>query len=98
MKRPENAIKLCNQKCNDLSRNFVIISNDGENDIAIWTDIAHETIGFSVISYVNVQNREAKGVEFQDIKGNMSWVQICSESLNRISEKAKETVGEIKYA
>ena len=81
----ENAEKLCNIKCNDIGVCYIGLSNDGINDICAWKT-GEENFGYSVVSYTN---NEAYFIESYRV---ISFTQMMSDILDRISKKAREVV------
>lgn len=94
MKRPENAEKLCYLECMRLGWDFIGLSSDGFSDIVAWHRSSDNSYGFHTM--VTYDGDEKASFSFGHY--DLTFTEMCSGIINRISEMAKANIGEMKTA
>lgn len=89
-KRPENAQKLCLLECRRLGLDFIGIASNGTCDMVAWYRSGDGTYGY----HTTVTYDEEKA-SFYNGHYNLSFVEMCSGILNKISEESKENITQL---
>ena len=93
---PDNAQRLCFNRCMFNGWDFFGLVNDGEHDIVIYHNPNNNTYGYSKVCYNAVCIDGYEMASFYDGKVNLSCIKVMSDVVNLVTKASHENIEVVK--